>query len=64
MFIPTSFQPLQYSSIIEMVQQYPLATIITIIDDPPVASHVPVLYLNDEQGERLITDIARANPMW
>ena len=42
MFIPKSFQPSQQSSIIEMVQQYPLATIITIIDDVPVASHVPV----------------------
>ncbi len=64
MFIPTSFQPSQHASIIEMIQQYPLATIITIIDGVPVASHVPVLYLNDEQGERLITHIARANPMW
>lgn len=64
MFIPKSFQPSQHASIIEMIQQYPLATIITIIDGAPVASHVPVLYLNDEQGGRLITHIARANPMW
>lgn len=64
MFIPRSFSQTDQSAIVDLIKNHPLATIVTSANGVPVASHVPVIYVNDEKGERLITHVARANDMW
>lgn len=64
MFIPKVFEQTNRQQLIELIQAYPLATVIFSDNSLPVACHIPVLYVNDERGERLIGHVHRSNPLW
>ncbi len=65
MFIPKIFNQQDKSAIIELILENPLATVVyTDTDHTPQACHIPIVYVQDEQGERLIGHVHRSNTLW
>jgi transcriptional regulator len=64
MYIPPAFRVDDPNWVVAFLQVHSFATLVTIADGVPFASHLPVLYeANDDQGI-LIAHVARANPQW
>lgn len=65
MYNPTRFQETRPEVLTALMQQFPLATIVTSQDGEPCADHIPLQYIATENGNgRLIGHVARANPLW
>lgn len=65
MFIPKIFNQQDKSAIIELILENPLATVVyTDTNHTPQACHIPIVYVQDEQGERLIGHVHRSNTLW
>ncbi len=62
---PPAFVPRNGDAALQLVHDYPFATLITAAGDEPQISHLPLLY-RAEQGTHggLIGHMARANPHW
>jgi transcriptional regulator len=65
MYNPTRFQETRPEVLSALMQQFPLATIITSQDGDICADHIPLQWIVGEQGHgKLIGHVARANPIW
>lgn len=62
---PTAFVPRNRDAALQLVSDYPFATLITAAGDEPQISHVPLLYRAEPATDGvLIGHMARANPHW
>ncbi len=63
MYIPTANRIDDPELIVELMRQNPFATVVSVVEGVPVATHLPILV---EPGEPmlLLGHIARANPQW
>jgi transcriptional regulator len=63
MYIPSSFREDDSEQLHDLIRRHPFATLVTVQDGAPFASHVPVLLdaVSGEQGV-LRTHLARNNP--
>lgn len=65
MYIPPHFAENNPAEIEALVRQYSFATVITVKDNIPLATHLPLHLHIDEYGQwRLHGHLARANPQW
>ena len=64
MYTPSAFVETDLAQLDALVAANPFATLITVRDGAPCASHLPVLYARD--GERVVFrgHWSRANPQW
>lgn len=62
MFIPSSFRVEDRETLADFMEQYGFATLITVHNGVPFASHVPLLL--DRTANVLLGHLARANPQW
>jgi len=62
MYIPSFNKFEDRQQVIAFMQRYSFATVITVIDDVPVATHLPVIV--KEQGDKVVlrSHFAKANP--
>jgi transcriptional regulator len=65
MYIPSYFRVEDPKKIAEFIRQYSFATLITVDENEPFASHLPMLF-RPQTGDRgtLLSHMARANPQW
>lgn len=65
MYIPTHFREEDTIKLHALVQSFPFATLVTVQEGKPFATHLPVI-LDTERGEfgTLRGHMARANPQW
>lgn len=64
MYLPERFKVEDESEILTLVREYPLATVISVQDNQPFISHVPLVV--EKRGDRyvLVGHFAKANPHW
>ena len=65
MYRPTHFRQDDPAELKALIDAFPFATLVTIAEGRPVASHVPML-LDADRGPNgtLLCHVARANPQW
>lgn len=65
MYVPAHFALTGRDAILDLVRQYSFATLVTVDDGVPVATHLPFM-LDPDRGEQgtLIAHLARANSQW
>jgi len=65
MYIPEQFKETSPDRISELIEQYPLATLVSVMDGAPFVSYLPLLF-DAETGSKggLLGHMARANPQW
>ena len=64
MYLPKRFQHDDPDAAIGLIQRYPLATLISVEQDRPFISHLPLVGEKSEGGLVLIGHLARGNPHW
>lgn len=67
MYIPKKFEQKDHKQLLDVIRQYPFATLITQPKDLESgidAMHLPVVIRQDEDSLRLQGHIAKANPLW
>jgi transcriptional regulator len=62
MYIPASFRADDRAVLHEFIDRHSFATLVTVVDGAPFATHLPVLL--DRQRGALLGHVARANPHW
>ena len=61
-FIPTSFRVEERSALYDFVERYGFATLVTLLDSVPFASHIPLLL--EREKNLLLGHLSKANPHW
>ena len=64
MYTPKAFVETDLSELDKLVAANPFATLITVLNGTPVATHLPVLYARDGGSVVFRGHWARANPQW
>lgn len=64
MYTPARFQEPEESKIIELIRQNPFATLISNDGAKPVATHLPIEIVEENNKLFLTAHLARANPQW
>ena len=65
MYIPKHFEEKDLHEIASLIKEFGFATLVSIVDDKPWATHIPLELVIDQEGIwRLQGHIARANPQW
>ncbi|CAA6823177.1 MAG: Transcriptional regulator [uncultured Aureispira sp.] len=64
MYIPLPFKLKDETQIRAYIRQYPFATLITAVDNYPIATHLPFILEEDEGQWYLLSHMAKANPQW
>jgi transcriptional regulator len=64
MYVPAAFRVEDTSSLYGAIEAYSFATVVTVADDVPFATHVPLLLEQRADGPALLGHVARANPHW
>ena len=66
MYLPRLFQEQDPERLFAFMRRYSFATLVTVEDGVPFASHLPFLVEPGAQGSqgRLLAHMARANPQW
>lgn len=64
MYLPRQFRESDLAELDRLIAEYPFATLVTVHQGAPFATHLPVLYARD--GERIVCrgHWARPNPQW
>lgn len=64
MYIPNLFRDENTDRLVELMRQNGFATVVSVADGAPVATHLPVTV--DREGERIVLrgHFAKANPHW
>ena len=64
MYIPKHFAQHDREQMLQFMQRYLFATLVTVKDGQPLATHLP--FIIEEHGEEIIllTHMAKANPQW
>ena len=65
MYRPTHFRQDDPAELQALIDSVPFATLVTIAEGRPIASHVPMM-LDADLGPNgtLVCHVARANPQW
>lgn len=64
MYIPQGNQMQDRAEILEFVRRFSFATLITVLDQKPIATHLPFLVEEREQQLVLISHLALENEQW
>ncbi|TZF90537.1 FMN-binding negative transcriptional regulator [Cognatilysobacter lacus] len=64
LYLPRAFDERDLSRLDALAVEHPFATLVTVVDDEPFVSHVPLLYSRDGNRVELRGHVARANPQW
>jgi transcriptional regulator len=65
MYTPTHFRLDDSAQAMEFMQRYNFATLVTVVDGRPFASHLPFVVEATAEGTlRLLAHMARPNPQW
>ncbi|WP_052597685.1 FMN-binding negative transcriptional regulator [Aureispira sp. CCB-QB1] len=64
MYIPPKFKLTDESQIRAYICQYPFATLITAVDNYPIATHLPFILEQEGSEWYLLSHMAKANPQW
>lgn len=60
---PPHHQETEFSNVVEVVKHYPFATLITVKDNSPLVTHIPMVYEQDgSRFEKLVAHIDKFNP--
>lgn len=62
MYIPSAFRVEDRARLFDFIDRHGFATLVTVADGVPFASHVPLLL--DRAGPVLLGHMAKANPQW
>ena len=61
-YAPEQFTVRDQATLLQLIREHNLATLVSAKQGDPVVAHVPVL--SDDDGQRLECHVARANPLW
>lgn len=65
MYVPASFAETDLPTLHELMRRHDFATLVTVADGVPTASHLPfLLEAGDTEKGTLLGHVARANPQW
>lgn len=64
MYVPSAFQEEDPAQLLAFMQAHPFATLVSIQDGIPVATHVPLVIRQEGENLMLFGHLARANPQW
>ncbi len=65
MYLPQHFSEQRPGLLQDFIERHPLGTLVSVVDEAPVADHVPMLLVRDSGNNgRLQGHVARANPLW
>lgn len=64
MYIPPKFKLKDEAQIRAYIRQYPFATLITAVDNYPIATHLPFILEQEGAQWYLLSHMAKANPQW
>ncbi len=64
MYLPKRFENENFDESVELIRRHPLATIISLTEQGPFVSHIPLVLEKNPEGLSLIGHLARGNPHW
>ena len=64
MYIPKIYRNNDVGEILEFIRQNSFAQLISVSDNLPIASHLPIMLRSDKDQHYLHGHMARANPQW
>ena len=64
MYRPTAFQEDDVDKLVSFIKANSFATLVSIVDGVPFASHIPLVITNQEDSVKLIGHLAKQNPQW
>lgn len=64
MYIPTAFREDDLEKLIAFMRSNSFATLVSIIDSVPVASHIPLVVTVQDNVVKLTGHLAKPNPQW
>jgi len=64
MYVPQAFRIEELDDTLDVLRQHPFATLVSVVEGEPVASHVPILFRRDGDELTLLGHLAKANPHW
>jgi transcriptional regulator len=64
MYVPRHFSQTDQAILLDVMQQYGFATLISNCDGSPYATHLPVSVREEHGRVRIVGHLARANPHW
>ncbi len=65
MYVPHRYRVTDERTLDAFVRAHGFATLMTVADGVPLASHLPIELVTDESGQRTLEGhVARANPQW
>ena len=60
---PSHHQETKFTNVIEVVKNYPFATLITVLNNAPLITHIPIVYEADKsEFGKLVAHIDKFNP--
>jgi transcriptional regulator len=64
MYVPNAFREDNVETLVAFMRGHSFATLVSVLDGTPFASHIPVVVRQDGGAVRLLGHLARANPQW
>ena len=64
MYRPTAFQEDDVDKLVAFMKANSFATLVSIVDGVPFASHIPLVITNQKDDVKLIGHLAKQNPQW
>lgn len=64
MYVPAYTKHDNEADLLELMRQYPFATLVTAPEGQPFATHLPLLVHKEDDNLVLMSHMARANPQW
>lgn len=64
MFIPKIFRMENSQEIVNFINEYPFASVVTISNNRPIATHIPVDLIEENGVQYIYGHMAKANPQW
>lgn len=64
MYLPKRFENKNLDESIQLIHNFPLATLISTTEHGPYVSHIPLIIEKNKKDLRLIGHLARGNPHW
>ena len=64
MYIPPAFREEDLEKLVEFMKAFSFATLVTVVDTMPTASHVPLVTTVQDGIVKLTGHFAKANPQW
>ncbi len=64
MYVPKYFENQDRAELLELIREYPFATLVSLDGGRPFYNHLPLILESSDQGDFLLGHMARANPQW